>query len=73
MEGKFPNFVVPEGSIIDHDDPMLLLRETGLVEKLCKHGVGHPVGHVKAWNPTWMGVHGCDGCCYKAEFYLENI
>jgi hypothetical protein len=39
-----------------------LVREDGRVEKLCDHGVGHPIGHVTAWK-DWMGVHGCDGCC----------
>lgn len=38
----------------------------GMVEDICKHGVGHP-------NRAWMkqfsqaaedaGIHGCDGCC----------
>ena len=47
------------------------LRETGLVERICEHGVGHPdpdsaayfneYGHVGA-RGSW-GVHGCDGCC----------
>ena len=43
------------------------IRETGLVEDMCKHGIGHP-------NQKWlakhdydgklmMGIHGCDGCC----------
>ncbi len=42
-------------------------RASGLVEDICKHGVGHP-------NCAWMnkfdpgglrgwGIHGCDGCC----------
>jgi hypothetical protein len=38
-------------------------REHGVVERICKHGVGHPIGHVKEWIASWMGVHGCDGCC----------
>ena len=44
-----------------------VVRETGLVEDICVHGVGHP-------NREWLrvhdpdgklcfGVHGCDGCC----------
>lgn len=39
-------------------------REDGRVEKMCKHGVGHPIGHILMWE-DWMGVHGCDGCCSK--------
>lgn len=49
----------------------LLRRETGLLEDICEHGVGHP-------NRDWLakhdpegkrmlGVHGCDGCCGKGE------
>lgn len=48
-----------------------VLRASGLVEDICKHGVGHP-------NRTWLrkhdpygkkgfGVHGCDGCCHGRE------
>lgn len=40
----------------------------GLVEDICKHGIGHP-------NRAWMkehdpdgskgfGIHGCDKCCF---------
>lgn len=56
-------------------------RETGLIEHVCEHGVGHP-----AWGSAdWMAltypndeeavsreelqhswmIHGCDGCCQK--------
>lgn len=51
-------------------------RETGLVEHLCKHGVGHPaLGSVQ-----WMelnglkgyGVHGCDGCCNTNKWKLAD-
>lgn len=48
-----------------------LHRETGLVEDICPHGIGHP-------NATWLerhapgdklglGVHGCDGCCSRCH------
>ena len=44
-----------------------IYRETGLVEDVCEHGIGHP-------NQDWLDyydkdgkkhftVHGCDGCC----------
>lgn len=41
-----------------------IVRQNGLVEDICEHGVGHP-------NPEWLkahgreidGIHGCDGCC----------
>lgn len=45
--------------------PVLQIREDGRVEAVCPHGVGHPVGIARGhrWDATWMGVHGCDGCC----------
>lgn len=44
-----------------------ITRENGVVEDICKHGIGHP-------NLDWLniydkngkhcyGIHGCDGCC----------
>lgn len=48
-----------------------LIRETGLLEDVCIHGVGHPN---QAWldehDPTGekcFGIHGCDGCCRSKE------
>lgn len=52
------------------------VRETGLIEAVCEHGVGHPLpasaraieaelGHAPG---TW-GVHGCDGCCGQPGFF----
>ena len=47
------------------------LRETGLVERICEHGVGHPDPDSAAWfdefgpvgsRGTWTS-HGCDHCC----------
>jgi len=48
-------------------------RETGLLEDVCKHNIGHP-------NQEWLelrwlfypeqkhwAIHGCDGCCYSGE------
>ena len=47
-------------------------RETGLVEHICKHGVGHPaIGSVhwmKLNGVNGMEVHGCDGCCNTKEW-----
>jgi len=43
------------------------VRASGLVEDICKHGVGHPN---EAWLKSVGGlvaraysIHGCDGCC----------
>ncbi len=49
--------------------PRFILREDGRVERICKHGCGHPVGATVPWR-DWMGVHGCDGCCGE---YLPPI
>jgi hypothetical protein len=59
-----------------------IVRETGLVEHVCEHGVGHPDAdsaiHVaKIMNMTYPGrghtpklwmEHGCDGCCQCDDF-----
>ena len=50
---------------------LLLRRETGLIEAVCRHSIGHPipesVEHMDKVGPksargSW-GAHGCDGCC----------
>ncbi len=52
------------------EEPMQL-RASGLIERRCRHGVGHPDPDSAAWlnrhgppgaRGSW-GVHGCDGCC----------
>ena len=44
-------------------------RETGLLEDVCEHGVGHPNKDFleKEGLPGAWGVHGCDGCCCPKE------
>lgn len=59
-------YLTPKGERKKFNSETQLIREDGRVEKLCKHGVGHPVGHLKAWK-EWMGVHGCCGCCFGWE------
>lgn len=47
------------------DDDHVIYRADGRVEKICEHGVGHPIGHLRKWE-LWMGIHGCCGnleCC----------
>ena len=53
----------------------IIVREDGRIEQACDHGVGHPIGHWKpdGWVASWMGVHGCDGCCSLAKFHLEGM
>ena len=39
-----------------------IIRENGVVEDICKHGVGHPnLEYLKIFPKD--GIHGCDGCC----------
>lgn len=45
-------------------------RETGLLEAICEHGVGHPIPESAKFMATankqdeWVWtMHGCDGCC----------
>ena len=54
----------------------LVLRESGLMERKCPHGVGHPDPDSVAWaeangpeacRASWR-IHGCDGCCASPEF-----
>lgn len=54
----------PDGSWHEHVGTRTDIngREDGRVERICEHGVGHPIGHRTRWE-AWMGVHGCDGCC----------
>lgn len=52
--------------------PALMREDKGyLVERICPHGVGHPdpdsLAFFVAADMAWMGTHGCDGCCSKAE------
>lgn len=59
----------------------LLRRETGLVEAVCQHGVGHPtpgsIAVMNAFGPpgargSW-GVHSCDSCCKTMPEVLQNV
>lgn len=53
-------------------------RETGLVEHVCEHGVGHPAVAsadymAKKTNDLSWDVHGCDGCCGDPEWKLADL
>lgn len=60
-------------------------RETGLIEGICSHGIGHPLYASADWmaratqpsevvdtRDTWM-VHGCDGCCQDSEWIISTL
>lgn len=62
--------------VIPHWAVQQITRETGLLEDICEHGVGHPnlqwIREYRERDPKpkdakSIGVHGCDGCCYKGE------
>ena len=46
-----------------------VLRETGLIERVCSHGIGHPdPDSVRFFisidlGYAYLNIHGCDGCC----------
>lgn len=51
-----------------------IVRETGLIEDVCKHGIGHPnKASIKEMDKKYKGskgawgIHGCDGCCLEAK------
>lgn len=45
------------------------IREDGRLERVCEHGVGHTVSHIKRdkLNEEYIWVHGCDGCCREYQ------
>lgn len=50
----------------------LLMRSSGLMERICSHGVGHPDPDSLAFfdrvNPGMrFDVHGCCGCCLSDD------
>lgn len=48
----------------------MTIRASGLVERLCKHGIGHPDPDSLTYfegldvKYQYLAVHGCDGCCH---------
>jgi hypothetical protein len=53
------------------DDLPTHLRDRGLMERICEHGVGHPDPDSLAYfiridpSNSFLGTHGCDGCCIE--------
>lgn len=37
--------------------------DTGITERICPHGVGHPDPDQNFPINSYKWVHGCDGCC----------
>lgn len=49
------------------DWPMNWRPDIGVMERICPHWVGHPDPDDAAYNNregrSFLGIHGCDGCC----------
>jgi uncharacterized Zn finger protein (UPF0148 family) len=55
------------------------LDKNGLVEDICKHGIGHPneewlEKHLEKYpeHASWIDIHGCDGCCNRCDWKNEE-
>lgn len=54
------------------DWPTNWRSDLGIMERICEHGIGHPDPDDLAYKKKilgdkadHLGVHGCDGCCFK--------
>lgn len=57
-----------------HEWPAIMREDGRRMEIICPHGIGHPVKSLsRNWDDSWMGVHGCDGCCSLAAFALAEL
>lgn len=49
------------------DAPMNWREDRGILERICKHGVGHPdydsAKYLKSIGRGFENIHGCDLCC----------
>lgn len=49
------------------DAPMNWRQDRNILERICKHGVGHPdydsAVYLESIGRDYQNVHGCDGCC----------
>lgn len=60
----------PIHTLTDHsmrDFPQHFRSDSGLMERICPHGIGHPdpdsLPYFEERGIEAMDVHGCDGCC----------
>lgn len=55
----------------------MTLRESGLIERVCVHNVGHPdpdsLSYFDRRDQGALGVHGCDGCCRSPLAVLDRM
>lgn len=49
------------------DAPLFWCTDRGILERICKHGMGHPdfdsALYLEKIGKGYENVHGCDGCC----------
>ena len=60
--------------------PLNWREDRGILERICKHGVGHPdydsAEYLDSVGQSHANIHGCDGCCgisYKKESAVEYL
>lgn len=47
--------------------------DTGVMERTCPHGVGHPDPDMPYGPEAWQWVHGCDGCCTERTTRIVSV
>lgn len=51
--------------------PLNWREDRGILERICKHGVGHPdhdaATYLVSIGQGFENIHGCDGCCASRE------
>lgn len=65
----------PSPHIQNREDwPFLWREDRGIMERICKHGIGHPdldaADRFERLGQDWQNVHGCDGCCTGISYSL---
>lgn len=86
LTGKKPSMInegenlTEQGSpTIDTDFPWrkTIRRETGLVEHICIHGVGHPAyasaDYLDQVTEGGYFIHSCDGCCGTEDWQFHDM
>ena len=54
-----------------NDAPLNWRGDRGILERICKHGIGHPdhdsALYLDSIGQGFENIHGCDGCCGTYE------
>ncbi len=72
---KVTEFLYKDMELLWDDFPRILRRGRGLMEFICKHGVGHPakdsarvIARRHGHDASVWRIHGCCGCCCIENF-----